>query len=146
MGIFDFFKTNTGDNSSVKHDIDFSDYKFLSDDHSRFQNGQLVPGNNKGAIRGINIKTKGNNTFSVSMHNLSGNHPVWGNNIQMAEKPMKIISESPNEIKFRGFGTDAMGSPFSDYGITINLENNKARKITLHMHDRNIDIVYKKAI
>lgn len=141
MGIFDFFRTD----SSQKPSIDLSDYKFLSDNHTRVENGQPTSANNKGAWRGIRIKTSDNNTFFVTMYNMNGNHPVWGNNIQMAEKQMKLVNESPDKIVFRGFGIDKMGASFADYGITIHKFNDGISKITLHMHDRNIDIIYEKA-
>jgi hypothetical protein len=44
MGIFDFLKPN-----SDKPSIDLTDLKFLSDDHTRFENGRPTDANNKGA-------------------------------------------------------------------------------------------------
>jgi hypothetical protein len=79
------------------------------------------------------------------MYNMSGIHPVWGNNIQMAEKQMKLLDETNDKIILRGYGTDIMGASFADYGITLHKTNGNINKITLHMHDRNIDIVYMKA-
>lgn len=129
----------------MKPSIDLTDYKFLSDDHTRIENGRPTNANNKGAWRGVRIKTTDNNTFFVSMYNMNENHPIWGDNIQMAEKRMKILEDTDNKIVLRGFGTDAMGASFADYGITIHKLNQDVSKITLHMHDRNIDIVYEKA-
>jgi len=141
MGIFDIFKSG----GSKKPSINLKDYKFLSDDHTRFEYGKPTNANNKGAWRGIRIKTSDNTVFYVTMYNMDGNHPVWGDNIQMTEKQMKIVSESNDKIVLRGFGNDAMGATFADYGITVHKSNESVNKITLHMHDRNIAIVYEKA-
>jgi len=140
MGLFDFFKSD-----EKKSSIDLTDYKFLSDNHTRIENGRPTNANNKGAWRGIRIKSSDNCTFYVTMYNMNGNHPVWGDNIQMAEKRMKLINESNDKIVLRGFGTDAMGGSFADYGITLHKTNGDVKKVTLHMHDRNIDIIYEKA-
>jgi tetratricopeptide (TPR) repeat protein len=125
--------------------INLADYKFLSNDHTRIENGRPTNANNKGAWRGIRIKTSDNNTFFVSMYNMNENHPVWGDNIQMAEKRMKIVEDTSNKIVLRGFGTDTMGASFADYGLTIHKSNSEVVKVTLHMLDRKIDIVYEKA-
>jgi len=142
MGIFDIFKS---DSNSKSPSIDLTDFKFLSDDHTRIQNGQPTNANNKGAWRGIRVKSNDNNVFYVTMYNMNGNHPVWGDNIQMAEKQMKMLDESYNKIILRGFGVDAMGFSFADYGLTLHKTNGKVSKVSLHMHDRNIEIVYEKA-
>lgn len=141
MGLFDFFRFR----KTEKQSINLEDFKFLSDNHIRIENGQPTNANNKGAWRGIRVKTSDNKTFFVTMYNMNGNHPVWGTNIQMSEKRMKIIDENNNQIIFRGFGIDAMGSSFSDYGLTLYKSKNIVNKVTLHMHDRNIEIVYLKA-
>jgi len=140
MGIFNFEKLNTNQPS-----IDLTDYKFLSDDHTRVQNGQSTNTNNKGAWRGIRVQTSDNKTFYVTMYNMNENHPVWGDNIQMAEKQMKLINEKKNKIVLRGYGIDTMGSSFADYGLTLHKSNGKINKISLHMYDRNVDIIYEKA-
>lgn len=140
MGIFDFLKPN-----SNKPSIDLTDLKFLSDDHTRIENGRPTAANNKGAWRGIRVKTSDSTTFYVTIYNMNENHPVWGDNIQMAEKRMKLIDENSEKIILRGFGTDAMGASFADYGLTLHKAKNDIYKITLHMHDRNITIVYEKA-
>ena len=46
MGLYDFLKSN-----SKKPSIDLTDYKFLSDDHTRIENGRPSNANNKGAWR-----------------------------------------------------------------------------------------------
>jgi tetratricopeptide (TPR) repeat protein len=142
MGIFNFLKSEPKEN---KPSIDLSDFKFLSDDHTRIQNGQPINADNKGAWRGIRVKSSDNNVFYVTIYNMNGNHPVWGDNIQMAEKQMKMLDESNNKIILRGFGVDAMGSSFADYGLTLHKTNGSVRKVSLHMYDRNIEIVYEKS-
>lgn len=141
MGLFDFLKS--GDKK--RPSIDLTDLKFLSDDHTRIENGRPTSANNKGAWRGIRVKTSDNTTFFVTMYNMNENHPVWGDNIQMAEKRMKLIDENSEKIILRGFGNDAIGVSFADYGLTLHKANNNVFKVTLHMHDRNIDIVYERA-
>ena len=141
MGLFDFFKSD----NSKKPSLDLTDFKFLSDDHTRIENGRPTNANNKGAWRGIRVKTSDNLIFSVTMYNMNENHPVWGDNIQMAEKQMKVIEENNENTILRGFGTDAMGASFADYGLTLHKSNNIVNKVTLHMHDRSINIVYEKA-
>lgn len=140
MGLFDFFKSENN-----KPSVDLTDFKFLSDDHTRIENGRPTTANNKGAWRGIRVKTSDNKIFYVTMYNMNENHPVWGDNIQMAEKRMKFIEENNNKIILRGFGNDSMGASFSDYGLTIHKSNSIINKVTLHMHDRNVDIEYLKS-
>lgn len=140
MGFFDFL------NSNDKPSIDLKKFRFTSDNHIRYENGVEQKRDNKGANRGIEVISDDNKVFTATMHNLDGNHPLWGNNIQMAPKRMKLLSEDESTIKLRGFGVDAMGSSFADYGLTLHKEKNKETfdKVTLHMFDRNIDIVYLK--
>jgi len=131
MGFFDFFKSG-----SNKPSIDLTDFKFVSDDHTRIQNGQKSNANNKGAWRGIRVQTSDNKTFTSTIYNLSGTHPIWGDNIQMAPKQMKIIEQNDEKIFLRGFGTDTMGASFADYGITLHKQNGSIDKVT--------EIVYSK--
>ena len=139
MGLFDIFKSGT-----KKPSIDLTDYKFVSDNHVRTQNGQKSNTNNKGAWRGFRIQSSDNSVFTVTMYNLTGNHPVWGDNIQMAPKQMKLVEENDTKIFLRGFGTDVMGASFADYGVTLHKQNGVVTNITLHMFDRNTEILYLK--
>lgn len=142
MGLFDFFKSE----ENKKPSIDLTDFKFLSNNHTRIENGRPIAANNKGALRGIGVKTSDSHTFFVTIYNMNENHPVWGDNIQMAEKRMKVIEESNDKTILRGFGVDAKGASFADYGLTLHKSNNIVNKVTLHMHDRSIEIVYEKAM
>ena len=46
----------------------------------------------------------------------------------------------------RGYGRDANGGSFADYGLTIKFENEEVEKCILHMYDRNVDIEYLKGV
>lgn len=140
MGIFNFSKD--GNSPSINLD----NIKFVSSDHKRYENGTHVSGPHpNGAKRGIEIKknpiTKG---YLVTMHNLDGIHPMWGNNIQMATKQMEIISSTSDKTIIRGWGYDPMGNPFSGYGLTIFHNNKTIERIILHMYVRKIEIEYFK--
>jgi hypothetical protein len=128
---------------------------FDSSDHVRFQNGDDISGHNYGCNRQIKIEKNitGNVGYTVTIYNLDSNHPVWGNNIQMAPKQMKVVGIQDNIIELRGFGYDenalAMGAPendasFAHYGILLLVENMQIERIQLNMYDRNISIVYLK--
>jgi len=141
MGLFDFLKSES-DNSK----IDLSDFKFISNDHVRYENGHDVSGHNYDCWRGIRIQKNisGQQGHTVTIYNLDGNHPVWGNNVQMAPKQMKITEQTLSSISFRGFGYDSMGASFADYGLTLHLEDNHVVSVLLHMFDRNVEIIYYK--
>ncbi len=129
-----------------------------SPDHLRYENGKHVSGPHGGARRAVKVEPNVNGCkgydlingdgFIVTIFNLDGEHPVWQNNIQMAPKPMRIISQSADKIVLRGYQTGAM-SPFgwgdfngADYGMTLNFQNGELESCILHMHDRNVDIKY----
>lgn len=124
--------------------IDLNNFRFVSNNHIRYNNGVRSDANNKGAYRGILIESNDSETFIVSIHNLRGDNPTFGN-IQMAPKPMKIVRKNNDTIELRGYGYDEMGYPFSDYGIILHLSNNIVEKVTLIMWDRNARIEYLKA-
>jgi len=120
-------------------------FVFKSSDHIRYENGENVSGPHGGAGRAIKVEPNinGGVGYTVTIYNLDGNHPVWQNNIQMAPKQMRIIiQQSENKIVLRGFGNDAMGASFVDYGLTINFKNGEVINCILHMHDRGVDIEY----
>lgn len=134
------------------------DFTFTSSDHLRYENSILVSGPHGGARRAIKVEPnidgcegydirKGDG-YIVTTFNLDGVHPVWQNNVQMAPKPMRIISESDTSIVLRGYQTKAK-SPFGwvdfegqDYGLTIYLDGSKIAKCILHLHDRKVDLEY----
>ena len=137
-------------NSFVRYLLEGNNYPsngqvvFDSSDHIRFQNGQNVSGHNYGCNRRLVIEKniQGDEGYTVTMYNLDGVHPLWKNNVQMAPKQMKVIESNNDKIVLRGYGQDAMGASFADYGLTINLKNGQLYNCVLHMHDRGVDIEY----
>ena len=136
---------------------------FVSNAHQRYEGGEPVMELQKGHTRHIKIEKNisGGEGYSVTILNPNPN-PFTGS-ITMSTKPMKIVANKltmasimgfmfgksdeflDDEIELKGYGYDRLsGSPFSDYGLTICLENDKPNKVILHMHDRNIDIEYLK--
>jgi hypothetical protein len=140
MGQSNFFKSDNN-----KTSIDLTDFKFLSDDHIRIENGQPTSANNKGTWRGINVKTLDNSIFYVTIYNMNENHPIWGENIQLAEKKMALMTEQNDKIILCGFNTDLTGVTIADYGLTLFKSNCFVNKVTLHIYDRNIHIEYLEA-
>ena len=119
---------------------------FDSTDHVRYMNGKDISGHNYGCNRQVKIQNNidGGVGYTVTIYNLDGIHPLWGNNVQMAPKQMKIIDSQGGVVSLRGFGCDTMGNSFSDYGIDVYLSNNEIEKIVLKMFDRNVEIEYLK--
>jgi len=114
-------------------------FVFNSSDHLRYENGKHVSGPHGGAPRAVKVETNisGNEGYSVTMLNTDGQNVV-----QMAPKQMKITQQSNDKIVLRGYGHDAMGTSFADYGLTIKLKNGEVDNCILHMHDRGVDIEY----
>jgi hypothetical protein len=119
-------------------------YKFDSTDHIRYQDGEDVSGHNYGCHRQVEIKNNinGGEGYTITIYNLDGNHPLWGNNVQMAPKQMRIINHSDNVVSLRGFGYDVMGGNFSDYGVDLHFTDKDITKIVLKMFDRNVELEY----
>ena len=69
--------------------IDLNNFRFVSNNHIRYNNGVRSDANNKGAYRGILIESNDSETFIVSIHNLRVDNPTFVN-IQKEPKPMKI--------------------------------------------------------
>lgn len=146
MGIFSFFKS-----INKKKSVDLTDFKFLSNEHVRYENGLVTSvasfeGDN--SWRGIRIRSSDKSNYYVTIYNMNKRHPVWGDNIQMAEKRMELVTEEKDKIVLRGNGFDSMGASFADYGITIHILPHREPiilKVTLHLYDRNIDIEYSGA-
>jgi hypothetical protein len=134
----------TPHSSTIKINTMKLDFVFKSSDHLRYENGRHVSGPHGGAGRAVKVEPNinGGEGVSVTMYNLDGNHPVWQNNIQMAPKQMKVIEQTNDKIVLRGYGHDAMGASFADYGLTIKLKNGELENCILHMQDRGVDIEY----
>jgi len=117
------------------------EFVFHSSDHLRFENKKLVSGPHGGAPRAIKVEKNidGGVGYTVTMFNTEGERAV----VQMTPKQMKLLSVDSEKIILRGYGSDSMGSSFADYGLTIYHSNGNIEKITLHMHDRGVDIQYQ---
>lgn len=128
-----------GSNTPSKGEVEYH-----SSDHIRYQNGIDVSGHNYGCNRTIRIENNisGGEGYTVTIFNDDSVHPLWGTNVQMAPKQMKIISNTSNIVVLRGFGHDPMGNSFSSYGITIKFSGQVIEYITLHMLDRGVDLKY----
>lgn len=127
--------------------------KFDSSDHIRYANGVDVSGHNYGCNRQIEIQKniEGREGYTVTIYNLDGIHPLWGNNVQMAPKQMRIIDAQPpivggslGFVSLRGYGYDMMGSSYSDYAIDLFFNGKEIEKVILKMLDRNIELEYLK--
>lgn len=143
---FLYQKQNIDNAKASNFKVDLSNFKFISSDHIRYENGVDNYGHQKGANRMVEIikHESVKDAFKVTMYNLDGNHPLSGSNVQMQPKRMKIISESDSKIELRGFGNDPLGFPFSGYGLTLHLKNNEVERVILHMFDKKVDIEYFK--
>ncbi|MGP1393409.1 MAG: hypothetical protein ACTTK1_05520 [Candidatus Cryptobacteroides sp.] len=120
------------------------EFIFASDDHVRYQNGQNVSGHNTGCHRSVKIEKNisGGEGYSVTIYNDDSVHPLWGNNVQMSTKRMRVSKKSSSCIELVGYGTDSFGCSFSDYGLSVHLQDGRVYKCVLHMFDRNVDIEY----
>jgi len=116
------------------------DFVFHSSDHLRYENGRRVSGPHGGAPRAVKVEANisGNEGYTVTMFNTDGGQAV----IQMAPKQMKLVGIDNEKIQLKGYGRDAMGASFADYGLTIYLDDGNIEKCILHMFDRNVDIEY----
>lgn len=115
-------------------------FVFHSSDHLRYENGIHVSGPHGGAPRAIKVEANinGNDGYSVTMFNTDGGQAV----VQMAPKQMKILENNGEKIILKGYGRDAYGASFADYGLTIHHSNGNIKKCILHMYDRGVDIEY----
>lgn len=118
--------------------------EFLSSDHIRYEKGVNVSGHNYNCHRRIRIEKSitGNEGYSVTIFNEDSIHPMWGNNIQMAPKGMRVVKQESGCVELRGCGNDSMGFSFDGYGISVFYCDNQIIKCVLHMFDRGVDLEY----
>ena len=131
--------------------FDVSDIYFESSDNIEYKNGTPIAKSSEISKIAIKVETNidGIEGYLVTTYNLDDNTPIWGSNIEMSSKQMKVIESSGDKTILRGFGEDlsALGNEegkYSNYGITIIHPKNEIEKINLHFHHHNIDIEYLK--
>lgn len=131
-----------------------SNFSFGSVCHQRYQNGQPVQGlqvcprhimirKNRTGCQGYRLEPGDGYIVSAVNGDTGGK--------QFADKPMRLIQATKNEILLRGYTVQAM-SPYgwmemdlSDYGLSISfLPNGSIVKCVLHLYDRNTRIEYYK--
>lgn len=120
---------------------------FKSSDHLRYENGVHISGPHGGAARVVKVEPNinGNEGHTVTIFTVKGVHPLWQDNIMMAPKPMKTVSENESQVILRGYGYDELsGAPFANYGMTLFYSGNKVTRCVLHLHDRNVDMDYQE--
>ena len=132
-------------------EFDVSDIYFESSDHIRYENMELKNNPQGGRRRAIKVEkhSEGMEEYNVTCYNLEDVPSLWGHNIEMVSKQMRVIESQVDKTVLRGHGDDpmAMGHPdgrFSDYGISILHPNNEIEKIILHLHHHKVDIEYIK--
>ena len=116
------------------------EFVFYSSDHLRYENGRHVSGPHGGAPRAVKVEANisGNEGYTVTMFNTDGGQAV----VQMAPKQMKLQQVDNEKIVLKGYGRDALGASFADYGLTIYHDDGNIEKCVLHMFDRGVDIEY----
>lgn len=140
---------SNNENKGIPFNLNY--LEFLSNDHLRYESGQLQiteatdsEGHNIGALRKIIIQSniQSREGFTVTILNMNADHPVWGDNVQMAPKQMRVTMHDGEKVMLKGFGEDIMGGSFSDYGLTIKHDGKNPTKMILHLFDRNTDVEY----
>ncbi len=128
-------ETNQEDDSELE-----LDFLFHSSDHLRYENGRHISGPHGGAPRAIKVEANinGNKGYTVTMFNTDGGQAF----VQMAPKRMKLVGADSEKIQLKGYGRDAVGASFADYGLTIYHDDGIIEKCILHLLDRNVDIEY----
>ena len=148
MNMFSFFKNNKdkGKSSRLKKlSIDLSNFMFVSSKHSKYENG-IQTASIDNCWRGIEIDKNANveDSYFVKIRTLDYQKYRWGDDVQMAIKQMKIKEVSKNRLELCGHGDDSMGVFFSDYGISVLLENNTIVKVILKYFYKNVELHYSK--
>ncbi len=146
MRIFSFFRGSKEigrENKLENGFIDLSNFRFVSSRHSKFEKGVKIASIDN-CWRGIQINENStrNNSYSLTIESLDRYKSSWGDDIRMSIKQMKIGNVSSNKLDLCGYGDDAMGVSFSDYGITVLLENNIIVKIILRYFYRDVELHY----
>lgn len=148
MRIFSFFKGRDRirkENRLEYPSIDLSNFKFVSSRHSKYEEG-IETANIDDCWKEIQINKnpKNDNFYSMKIFKLDQKKNKWSDNAQMAIKQLKVKNTSDTKFELNGYGDDGMGVCFSDYGITILLENNRIVKVILKFFYRNTELHYSK--
>ncbi len=120
---------------------------FKSSNHNRYNEDVRTEGDNRGCMRAIEVKAdpENDNSYIVTLYNLSEVHPQWGDNIQVAPKRMRVVASSAEEITLRGYGQDPMltGRPpqiQENYGIKLHMKRGSIDHVSYYLYDRNVRI------
>jgi hypothetical protein len=128
--LLEFYSEPTESNTGLN-------FIFESPDHIRYENGKHISGPHGGAKRVIKCcpNITGGEGYSVTITDEFGN-------IQMATKQMQITSVESSKVILVGFGSDANGNSFKDYGLIIHHREGEMTKCTLQLLERNVTIDY----
>lgn len=145
MEIFSFFKRKKDNGKENKLLIDLSNFMFVSSTHSKYEKG-IETASVDGCWKGIQINknSKNDDSYSMTIRALDKQKSRWEKDVQMSIKQMKIGAVSNDKLELRGYGDDAMGVSFSDYGLAVLFENNTIVKIILKYFYRNVELHYSK--
>ncbi len=145
MEIFSFFKRKKDKARENKLLIDLSNFMFVSSTHSKYEKGIEIASVDD-CWKGIQINknSKNDDSYSMTIRALDKQKSRWETDVQMSIKQMKIGAVSNNKLEMRGYGDDAMGVSFSDYGLAVLFENNTIVKIILKYFYRNVELHYSK--
>jgi len=132
--------------------FDLSNVSFKSSDHKRYNSGVWTGGDNRGCMREIEIKpdTQFPDSYFITLYNLDGADSMWGDNIQLGAKRMKVVSSCDSEIVLRGHGEDPMLAPGrppqeqSDYGVILHMVAGGIDRISFLYHDRDVRLEFLK--
>ncbi|NNC71104.1 MAG: hypothetical protein HKN90_09815 [Flavobacteriaceae bacterium] len=145
-----FIEAGMDVDESVRDSIlDLSDLYFESSGAKEYKEGKLKSAKLESARCAIKVKrdmTK-NDGYSVTSFFLEDETALWGDNVHIPSKQMKVVESNPDRTILKGFGEDpaSMGNPegkFSNFGLSIFHPNNKIEKMILHRFDNEIDIEY----
>ena len=125
---------------------------FKSNEHQRFEHGVPVKGLQK-CLRTIQIEVNKNGCKGYDIKPGDGFIVRMFNNdngsAQMSAKPMRLYKKEDDMIELRGYPLMAI-SPFgwqpvdySEYSLTLHLENGVWKKCCLHLLDRDVVIEYR---
>jgi hypothetical protein len=133
---------------NINHSLFDNTLEFKSSKHQRFENNKAISElqNSNRLIKIELIDQLEPNlitdiAYTMTIYNLE-NKTVFGDNLQMSPKRMRITEIADKKIALQGFGTDSMNFSFKDYEATLTLDDQKIEKISVLMVDKNAFIEY----